>query len=509
MAQMSRRDFLKGSAAGAVAGLAVGAGGVALIKPSAGKEPSLPETWDTEADVVIVGAGGAGLAAALGAESAKAGKILVLEKLSEVLSCSTAICGGFITFCGTDLQKKFGIEDSNDLFYEDIVNYGQSVVPEVVRVYVDNQLAYYDLIRSLNVPFVDSVSPSPGCSVPRTHTVDPAKHVMILEKTARDRGVEIKFNTTGQRLLTNCAGEVIGLEATTKDKTTYIKANKAVIMATGGFTHNAEMLNECIPGLGNVMALSCPGHTAEGHRAVFQLGGQFSGRPTIYSVQGMHPSSRTMEGYAELFLYGAIEVNMEGARHINEDEYWSNRRTRSTLEQPLRDGIPILYQIIDQKGYEKAVEAGPPIGLGPKTIELLVKADSIEELAEKLGLPKLKETVDKYNADIDAVGYDTVFGRKTMVGVGTPKIEKLDTPPFYAFENTAWLAYNPTVSFKVDASLHAVDQYGKAIPRLYLVGEIMLRCVVGDHYMYGLATGAGGALGYYAGKLAAAEKPWA
>ena len=142
-----------------------------------------------------------------------------------------------------------------------------------------------------------------------------------------------------------------------------------------------------------------------------------------------------------------------------------------------------------------------------RTIKLLIKGDTLEDLAKKLNMPRLVETVTKYNADIDAGGVDMVQGRDTMVGPGTPKITKLDKAPFYAFENTAWLAYDPTCSFKVNKDLHLVDQFGKPVQRLYLAGEIMLRSVVGDHYIYGLATGAGGALGLLAGKLAAAEKP--
>lgn len=237
----------------------------------------------------------------------------------------------------------------------------------------------------------------------------------------------------------------------------------------------------------------------------FDIGCFMRGRSTIYSVQGMYPGSTTMQGYAELFLYGAIDVNMDGQRYIAEDIYWSNKRTRLTLEQPKEGGIPILYQLIDKKAYDKAVSAGPPIGLGASTIELLEQADSIEELGEKISAKDLKTTVERYNNDIDTAGYDTILGRRTMVGVGTPAIEKLDTPPFYAFKNTAWLAYNPTVSIIINGNLNPVTVYNEPVKRLYLAGELMLRNVCGNHYIYGEATGAGGGLGLVAGKYAARE----
>lgn len=503
--EVTRRDFVKGAAAGAV--VVASSGILASCTSGSTVETGLPEKWDREIDVLIAGAGGAGLAAAIGAVEEGA-KVLVLEKTSSSLTSSTSVCGGFITFSGTDIQQKHGITDTPDDFYKDMVEYGEETTPEVVRLYADSNLAYYELVKEIGVPFVDAISASPGCSIPRTHTVDPAKHVQLLEKTALERGAEILFRTPMKRLIINSNREVLGAIVESQGKEIYIKARKAVILATGGFTHSKDLLNECVPGLGNVLALSSPGHTGDGHNMAFALGCFMRGRPTIYSVQGMEPQSTTMKGYAELFLYGAIDVNKDGQRYISEDIYWSNKRTRLTLEQPKEGGIPILYQIIDKRAYDKAVAAGPPIGLGPDTIALLVEGATIGELGDKIGAKELKNTVDRYNHDIEVEGYDTVLGRRTMVGIGTPNVEKLDTPPFYAFRNTAWLAYNPTVSIIVNRSLHPVTVFDEEISRLYLAGEIMLRNVCGNHYIYGEATGAGGALGLVAGKNAAKEEPW-
>lgn len=506
---ISRRKFIKGAAVGAV-GVGIAASSLSLIGCGGPQEaePWLPEKWDKEADVVIVGAGGAGLAAAIGAAQGEKAKVLCIEKLATSMSSSTSICGGFITFSGTDIQKRHGIIDSPDDFYKDMVEYGEETTPEVVRVYADNNLAYYELIKSLGVPFVDAISPSPGCGIPRTHIVDPAKHVQLLQKAAEEMGVEFLYKTPGQRLVTNCNKEVIGVKAEAQGKELYIKAKRGVILATGGFTHNEGMLNECIPGLGNVVKLSCPGHTGDGHKMMFEKGCWMRGRPYVYTVQGMDPNSTTMKGYVELFLYGAVQVNKEGKRFVKEDLYWSSKRTQLVMEQPVENGIVILYQVFDQQAFEKAEKAGPPIGLGPETTDLLVEADTIQDLGAKIGAKDLEVTIARYNKDIEEVGYDTVKGRRTMVGIGTPKIEKIDKSPFYAFKNTAWLAYNPTCSFIVNKELHPVDVYGELIPRLYLVGEIMARNICGNHYIYGESTGQSGGLGLVGGKNAAKEEPW-
>ncbi len=502
--KLSRRDFLR-TAAVAGGGLAA----VSLLPGCSGSVVTqLPQKWDEEFDIIVVGGGGAGCAAAYGAAEAGA-KVLVLQSQTTSANSSTAICGGFIMFADTQEQRDAGISDTADQMYQDILDWGETGVPDAVRTFADHNLEYYDLIKSLGVPFQANISASPGSTIPRSHTVNPAEHQRIIEEAAEGAGASFMYSTSGRALVVNPAGEVAGVTAIKGDGAPlYFKANKAVIMATGGFTRSAPMLEECVVGLGAVQALSCPGHDGEGHKAVAQLGGYFDGRPWIYSVQGMYPGSTGMKGYAELFLYGAIQVNLDGERYIAEDLYWCNEMTAATLKQPLVDGIPILYEIIDQTAYDLAVQAGPPIGLGEDTIALLVSAPTIEELGEKIKAPKLAETVARYNADIDAVGYDQQFGRKTMVGTGTPPVTKIEKGPFYAFANTAWLAYNPATSFRIDKDCYIVDQYELPIPRLFGVGEVTLRSIVGNHYQYGLATGAGGVLGLYAGKLAATLEPW-
>lgn len=508
--ELSRRNFLKGTA---IAGASLAAlstlGCTNTAQPASsaeiGKGVFLPETWDHEYDVVIVGAGGAGCAAAYGA--AKAGAdVCVIESQSNNNFTSTAICGGYTYFVCSDLQKVQGIEDSVDLFVKDTMAYGETCKEDVLRLFAEKSPDYYHLVTNeLGLSWTGTVNLSPGCSVPRTLICDPAEHQQLISQAAENAGAKFLFNTEGKRLYVDGTGAIVGVQAQASGKDISFKARKAVILATGGVTQSPEFLEECMPGASAIPAHSCAGHTALMHNAAMQVGCQLYGRPWIYATEAKYPGYTSMSQYAELYIYGAVEVNVEGERYVDESIYWCNDRTRALLEQPTDpiDGI-CTWEIIDQTAYDAAVAAGPPIGLQDSTIELLISADTYEELGKKISAPKLAETMTKYNTDVSTTGKDSLFGRETVLGIGTDAVRPLDTPPFYAFKNAPHFDYDPATSFYVDTECRALDSFNNPIEGLYLVGEIMLRTVVGNHYQYGLATGAGGTLGLYCGGLVAA-----
>ncbi|MDR1421884.1 MAG: FAD-dependent oxidoreductase [Coriobacteriales bacterium] len=471
---------------------------------------TIPEAWDEEYDIVIVGAGGAGCAAAYGAAKAGGG-VLVIDSQSSSQSSSTALCGGYTYFVNSPLQQEQGIEDSIDLFVSDTLAYGQSCKEEVLRTYGEHCNEYYALVTDeLGLQWTGSVNQSPGCSVPRTLVCDPAEHQRLIAEAALAQGAEIRYQTTGRRLFSDGNRVVCGILAEEDSgRELRIKAKKAVILATGGITHNPEMIEECMPGASQIPAHSCVGHTGIMHNASMEIGCQMYGRPWIYATEAKYPGYTSMDQYAELYIYGAVEVNLTGDRYIDESIYWCNERTRALLKQPTDpvDGI-CTWEILDQTAYDLALAAGPPIGLQESTVELLVSADNYEELGEKILSPNLAATMAKYNDDVARVGYDTVFGRETMLGVGTGPVAPLVTPPFYAFKNAPHFDYNPATSFYVDEQCRALNSFDEPIERLYQVGEIMLRSVIGNHYQYGLATGAGGTLGLYCGGLTAELDNW-
>ena len=210
-----------------------------------------------------------------------------------------------------------------------------------------------------------------------------------------------------------------------------------------------------------------------------------------------------MNGYANLFVYGAVKVNADGKRYVNEGMFIGNAMTRALLDQPMKDGEYFNYQIMDQKAYDLAAAAGKPLGVFEENKDLFVQADTYEELAEKLGAPDLPGAMARYNEDMRATGVDSAFGRDVLYGQGTGQPFPLDTPPFYAFANVPWLAYDPVTTFIVNADSQLLDQYGDPIEGVYAVGEIALRPALGNVYCQGAATGAGACFGLQAGRAAA------
>lgn len=507
---LSRRNFLVGAGAAGALGLGVLSGCTPNSEGTASTvdDGFMPEAWDEEADVVVVGGGGAGCAAAYSAAKAGA-KVLVLESQSNNTFTSTAVCGGYIMFVGTDEQKALGIEDSNEKMLADTLSWGITCKEEVIQTYLDHNLEYYQTLKEIGVEVSPDVVFSPGCNTERTHLVDPADHQQKISEAAKQAGAEFLYNTTGAKLFVNTSGTICGISAIKGNNSITIKAKKGVILCTGGFTWNAEMLDECMPGLSEVSAHSCAGHTGEGHYACFQLGGQFAGRPYMYAVEGMYPGSSSMDHYAELYIYGAIKVNTEGSRYVDEGLYWCNEMTRAQLSQPKKDNGYFNWQVIDHTAYELAKAAGRPLGVYDTNEADFISGNSIEELAEKIGAPHLPDTIAKYNADI-ANGVDSLFGRTTLCGDGTGEPIALDTPPYYAFANEPWLAYDPATTFYTDGECRLIDQYNEPVgnDHLYLAGEIMLKGIVGDRYQYGLAVGAGCTYGLYAGKKAAGNEDW-
>jgi len=469
----------------------------------------VPKKWDYEADVIIAVGGAAGLPAAV--VVAEAGlKATILESRPVCGGSFSMVVGGFAAV-GSDEQKARGIDDSPDLFYEDLINVC-GADPEIARAYADNVYDAYKMLKEEGLEFPGLI-PLPRHS--RLRVLGwllgyGPKMVKALEDRARRKGVEILLRHRATRLITDPqTGKVIGLKVNVQDETKNFKAKRAVILASGGFGRNREMIAEYCPEMVNCVPKMPVGHLGDGLKMGLAVGA--ATKDIGISVAGSWPVC--IETHSESIWaldWGGIMANVDGKRFHNESsaEGFYGPMTEAGMRQP--GGV--YWVIFDDNimGNIGKIEGTTERNMEHvKDIEKCkkIKADTIEELAEKAGIDAkgLKESIDKYNSDIDSVGYDTVLGRKFQHGEARP-IAKL-TPPF-----TAIKCVTSTTSMKgglkINGRSQVINQYGEVIPGLYAAGEV----TGGLHtksYLLGVMSAGSMTQGIIAGRNAVKEPAWA
>jgi fumarate reductase flavoprotein subunit len=457
---------------------------------------SIPKKWDYEADIIIIGAGTAGLPAATVAAEAGA-KVAVLELMSYCAS-SLALVNVGPAFAGTDVQKEQGVDDSPEQYYKDGVELAKGV-PELWKVYTENQIDTYYWCKKIGVKFGELFAP-PAHTRRRGFFVKGSDMLRVLEKTAKEKGVEILFLHRATRLIANPrTGRVLGIKVRVKDskEEKNFKAKKAVIVASGGFGRNREMVEEYGPEFVNWVPTMPPGHLGDGLKMALAVGaGTKDLGHAVCGSFAVDVVSKTgvmdFVGYA-----GGIMVNVNGQR------FWDEATRKSFYgmlsERGMQQPGGFFYVVFDDKAKNKV----RPGKLGKAKP---FQGNTIEEMAEKAGIdPKgLRETIDKYNSDIKSVGYDTVFDRQTLEGCDGAPVA-IDTPPYHAVK-----CKGSTSSFKggikINTRCQVLNQYDEVIAGLYAAGEATggLWSAHGTYLPCTMVTAAM-TFGRIAGKNAAAE----
>ncbi len=463
-------------------------------EPESGK---YAQKWDEEVDVAVAGAGDAGLSAAIESRNAGA-STMVFDKLATTRSTSSAMSGGAFSFAGTAFQKQKGIQDSDDLFFKDIMTAGnwKNNLP-LVKAFIKEQLNTFNWFTALGIEW-SRITATGGMTVPRAHRTDPVGHVVVLKEAAEKKGARIFFRTRVTELITDNNKRVIGVCAQGEGRTWRVKARKGVVLATGGFGRDKERLRGIDPRLAEAKVIVSPGHTGDGHKMAEILGAYFRDmeldclKPTI----GIHGPSNSPRTLVLAYWSGAIVVNKEGNRFVNES--MENRSLGgASLSQPEQ----IVYEILDQKVFDKEQREG--LGMSESTVKLMVKAQTIQELAAKINIPyeAFKATISRYNDSVDK-GKDPDFGRTKLSQAGG-KMIKIDTPPFYAYETKPWMP-GTYAGVAVDGDMHVLTKDG-IVPGLYGAGEL----VGGFHgtgYSIGTALSKALVFGRLAGISAAASR---
>jgi flavocytochrome c len=421
---------------------------------------------EKSADIVVIGGGAAGFAAAL--EAAEAGaQVIVLEK-QPVTGGSSALSGGCLAFAGTELQLQNGIEDSDALLFDDLREVGQHENDEaIVRVYVDNQLATYEWLRSRGVVFSPALEASSGQSVPRVHTVDPADMVRLLAARAKATGrVELLTGTAAERLLRN--GRIDTVQATQDGRQIRITAKKGIILASGGFSRNPELVHRFVPDYDRTIFIGGDGNVGDGLRMAWQHGADFRDMAYIKGTYGKHPVDETNHHSCLAVYKGAIAVNQEGKRYVDESISY-----KLLGDACMRQSYAATYQILDEDifrsgdnrvrilDFERRLEDG-----------LMIQADSLAKLAQMIDIPPevLQQTVANYNAAVDA-GHDPEFGRRHLVHMHG-ELCRIERAPFYAYPSTA-AVFGTYCGLCVDTAMRVLDVFGTPLPGLLAAGEVV------------------------------------
>lgn len=504
---VSRRQFVKASGTAAVGLSAAG-----LIAGEAGAAP-VPKKWDRTADVVVVGGGGAGLFAALAAAEGGA-NVILLEKAPTLMSSTSAICGGGISAAETKFEKESGIKDSKALFVEELIKAGDHKNdPDLLKVFVDNAADSVDWFQDKGIKFF--LRGYPGFSVNRQHnnvSASGKEYIDILIKEVEARKVPILLRTPARRLVVHPgSGEVLGVEATSRDKTIYVKAKKAVVLTSGGFSGSKETIDRFMIPFRGALTCASPMTTGDGFLMATKVGATSThmgyGAVYAYGVE-TDPARRrgvVSRAYELAASHGGITVNKLGKRFVREETSPTGISLR-LVEQPQQT----LYVIGDKPMMDGWLQMKMP-GVISWTQEMVIKeaaeqkvfissADTIAALAAKIGVPAdaLTKTVETHNGYVEA-GVDPEFGRAKA-----NLRKKIEAGPFYALSGRP-IALASTGGLKVDGELRVLDPYLAPIPRLYAAGEI-LGGVHGQQYLGGCGFGSAVTFGRLAGRNAAKLK---
>lgn len=518
---ISRREFLRDT--GLVVGGAVVAGGLTYGLTPKGKEvkPWLPEKWDEEADVVVVGAGGTGLCAAIEACTAGA-KVTVLEKATTI-GGTTAISGGVIQAAGTKFQKATGvIGDTPDAHKEYWLEAAEGIAdPELVKELADNSPDNIDWLVAQGLTYVSvyGVDPipyiSPAIMVPRIHVPGGAGtaakpgtgkvHIEVLYRVAQDKGAEFMLETPGTALIRDPEKGVIGVKAENGGKDIYIKARRGVVLATCSFDHNEEMARAFSPqqlwALQTGTIFSVPTNTGDGIRMAMEVEANLAGLGGTIEVPsnsiGIAPLS---EGMAAV---PGIWVNKYGQRFVNEACHYAYVM-RAVFEQEEHIAWTIFDDNVRKMG---GAAIGGVFGTWSDDLSAEITSGKVKTgntvmaLAGSIGVnaAQLEATLAKWNQD-SKLGEDTLFHKQ--LGLAS-----MDSPPFFATQVTV-INLGSCGGVKINPKAQVIDVYNKPIPRLY-AGGMVAGGIIGPYY-----PGSGTAIsltvhfGRSAGRNAAAEEPW-
>ena len=471
-------------------------------------------TWDHTADVVIVGYGIAGSCAALEARTAGA-DVLVIERASGGGGTSAMSSGLFYLGGGTAVQESCGVEDSPANLYDFMMASCGASDPALLRAFCDSSVEHFNWLEAQGVPFERSyyqdkhLCPLSSEGLVSTGNENIWPYRDIARPASRGHRVAREGDNAGslamEKLLGRCAqvgvrtlcdsrvnalvtaadGTLAGVVTQHEGRKLTVRARRGVILASGGFQMNRDLLAEYAPQmLENSEPIGVQYNDGDAILLAQSLGAALQSMGAIQATASFYPPSQLIKG---------IVVNTRGERFVAEDSY-HGRTASFIIEQP--GGI--AYLILDAKTF-----AYPE--LGPFFEHRLIDGwQTIEEMEGRLAVPSgaLAKTLADYNDNARE-------GRDPRLHKHPKWLTPLDSAPWAAFDisfNHARHRFHTLGGIKTTADAEVIANDGHIIPGLYAAGACASSIVQdGKSYGSGMTLAAGSFFGRVAGRRAAAR----
>jgi succinate dehydrogenase/fumarate reductase flavoprotein subunit len=510
---LSRRDFLKGAAIGAGAAVLCG------LAPKASGASQLPQRWDEEADVVVVGYGAAGSAAAMVAQEAGA-KVLILEK-HEAGGGSTCMSGGFFV-------SPSDAEGAVDYLLA-CAQAGDGMSFDLDRA----MLSAWAEEAVRNADWIKSIGGEVGVFIPSgwyrefkgaesykswgpTKTPFGRGLWQILSGAVAARGIAVAYGTSVKELLLNEKGEVAGVMGESGGREFAIRARKATILTCGSFDHNETMKKNYLK-VYPQYSVGHLGNTGDAITLAAKVGAALW-HMNAASCTLCHKFPEIPAAFVSGILYFAkhrsvILVNKYGDRFVNEALPYDAVCKALEWFDPMKRDFPSIpcWCIFDEKARIQG-SAGFSLQLGTVVYKWsrdnreeidkgwIIQADTLRDLSDRTGMdpPRLENAVRIYN-DYAKSGKDPVLGREKPI--------LIEGPPFFGLKGYPGL-FSTCGGPRINEKAQVMDVRARIVPRLYAAGGASTFAAAFLYPLSGTMIGDAFAMGRIAGRNAAGESPW-
>ena len=419
-----------------------------------GGDASAPKNYD----VVVVGSGGAGLAAAIQAHDEGA-SVLIVEKMPTIGGNTIKASAG-MNAAETRFQRVKGIQDSKELFYAETLKGGGSKNnPELLHRFVENAPEAIEWLARRGI-MLNDITTTGGMSIDRTHRPRDGSAVggyLIsgLVRNVTKRGIDVMLDTSVDDILF-VEGEVSGVRLLTEEKELVTVQAKSVVVATGGFSANSAMVVKYRPDLEGFVTTNHKGATGGGIALLERIG---AGTVDMGEIQ-IHPTVEQNTSYLiseSIRGGGAILVNQQGSRFYNE---MSTRDKVSAAIIALPEHY--AYIVFDEHVRAKNKAADEYIGKG-----FVTSASSPRELAAKLGLDEhaFLATLERYNGFVEKQ-HDDDFGRTTALRA------PINEGPFHAIQIAPGV-HHTMGGVTINTNTEVLNVEHQVIPGAYAAGEVV------------------------------------